>query len=138
IPMPSQHETEFAAAAGQLMAQHGRAVSYTPVGGVAAAVWAIVGPLSTVSQQTENGFEGVRGRIVKLLIDPATAVYGGVADPQAGDQITVDGETYQVIDRAGFPAIARDGTFCEFFAAQISSRERSREGYRRESVRVRR
>jgi len=94
----SRLDTQFAACGlPALMAQLGRAAVYTPRGGDAVELTAMIGAEVTAIEEGERGTERVRRREVKITRDPA-GPYGGVADPQLGDTMTIDGQVWEIED----------------------------------------
>ena len=111
-----------------LLDVYGQAVTYTPAGGAATPLTAIVGADQVDYTPTLAGYEIVRRRAVTIGLDPA-ASYGGIAAPWPGDTLTIDGHTYTVETVENLSP-----SFARLRAIHRGSAERTRPAYRKEST----
>jgi len=121
----SRFDTNFAAAAVPgLFDVMGRSATYTTAAGAAVALTAIIGD---EQQQEEDTDRGRRKRVsvqVTITTDAASD-YGGVANPQLRDKMTIDGETFSLesVDQQGSGAAV-------ITVVRYELMERGREHYR--------
>ncbi len=123
--MPSAFETAFAdAGAPALLSQFGQSCTYTPAGGAAVALTAMVGAEQSHEGEYSDGRRLIRTRQITLATDPA-GPYGGVEDVHLFDTITVGTVTYAVheID-------SRSHSLVTCTAIRTEDMQRSRDGYR--------
>ena len=109
-----------------LWQHHGESITYTPDGGEAVTLTALVRRDTEASQGAEHGQRLAR-RDEIIIPTTAAASYDGqyVADPQVNDTVTIDGMEYVVRDVLSRNALAT--LICEARAAM----ERTMPGYRR-------
>ncbi len=121
------HAADFTAAGAPLLFKHfaesGR-VTWTPKGGSAAAVSAIVGQETHTEDTGATGRRRVMRRRLTIATDPA-GDYGGVAAPALNATVTVDGVTYAVESIQ-----PRAGDYFDATVARSEAMEVSRGNYR--------
>jgi hypothetical protein len=124
--MASVFETAFAAfAAPSLLEQFGVEVTYSPAGGTAGTLTAIVTAEESRESADPDGRRVVRVRELTVSADPA-GDYGGVAAVSLNDTVTIDGTTYAV---SQVNAVTDSLITCEI--TRVEDMQRSRPGYRR-------
>lgn len=107
-----------------LLSVHGEAVTYVPVTGSAVSLTAIVGDVTTLDDDDEEGRTARASCDVTIGLDPAAST-GGVADPSLKDKVTIGSDVWAVesIEALG-------GAFCRLRVVRDESIEKTREGYR--------
>lgn len=124
--MPSAFETAFAdAGAPSLLAQFGQACTYTPAGGTAVSLSAMVGAEQSNEAEYSDGRRLIRTRQITLATDP-DGDYGGVEDVHLYDTVTVGTVTYAVHEIE-----SRSHSLVTCTAIRTEDMQRSQDGYRR-------
>jgi len=126
----SLFDSDFEAAAGDLLTQLADTVTYTPNGGAGVSVSAIVGRDVGAIEETDYGTDKVRRRVV-VIPTTSDAADGGnyIAAPSHQDTVTISGVEYSVEDTDD--AITLDG--CGLATVKLVDRraaEIARKGYR--------
>lgn len=127
--MPSSFDTEFAAGAlPDLLAVHGRQVTYTTAAGSASTIYGRFHENVSTTRDDTDGREVLRTATIRIGNDAALATYGGVASPAVDDTVTVDGDIWHV-SNTGEP----NGGQWTLELERIEAVEKTQPGYRDEA-----
>ena len=107
-----------------LMYQAGQAITYTPVTGSAVSLTAIVGEVSTLEEDDDDGRTSRASRDVTIATDPSAST-GGVAAPSLADTVTIGSDIWPV---ESIEALA--GSFVRLRVARSEPIALTRAGYR--------
>lgn len=124
--MPSAFDLQFAeSGAPALLAQFGQTVTYTPAGGTAVALTAIVHAEEERESEHPDGRRLTRTRQVDFSSD-ADSPDGGVAAVKLFDTLTIGGVTYAV-----HAVLAKTHAMTSVETIRTEDLQRSGDGYRR-------
>ena len=108
----------------QLLSLNGRSVSYTPIGGSAVPLTAIVGAVEERDDPDDpHGRSSRRVRTISMSRD-ASGPFGGIADPGLNDTVVIDSETWAVETE-----ISRTQSMVQLEVVRTMSYLKTRDGY---------